>query len=352
MTTIAEVARRAGVGVATVSRVLNRSPRVAEPTRERVLEVIDELGYAPNAAARALSTGRTCTIGVVAPFFTQPSVVERLRGVSRAIAAAGYQLVIFDVEGPDRFADLAVGGRLDGLLCVSLCPGPDELARFAAAGVPVALIDAQHPDLPGVFIDDVEGGRIAAEHLLALGHQRIAYIGDEETNPYGFTSSARRRIGADAALTAAGHRMIVRRGQHSREHARLMATELLARGRPPTAIFGGSDLQALGVLEAAEAAGRDVPGDLSVVGFDDIEVARYAGLTTIAQPLEESGTLGAQFLLGALAGTAGAVEQLGLHLVVRKTTAQVGCEPARRVSRVRQRSAEAIGQRGAQCPDV
>jgi LacI family transcriptional regulator len=347
MTTIAEVARRAGVGVATVSRVLNRSPRVSKPTRERVLEVIDELGYAPNAAARALSTGRTRTIGVAAPFFTQPSVVERLRGVSRAIAAAGYQLVLFDVEGPDRLADLAVGGRLDGLLCVSLCPQPEELARFAAADVPVALIDAQHAGLPGVFIDDVDGGRLAAEHLLGLGHRRIAFIGDEEANPYGFTSSARRRIGADAAITAAGQRIIVRRGQHSREHARIMAAELLALSQPPTAIFAGSDLQALGVLEAAEAAGLGVPGDLSVVGFDDIEVARYVGLTTIAQPLEESGTLGAQFLLEALAGTAPGVERLGLHLVVRETTGTVGCEPTRRVSRMWHQSAEAIGQKGS-----
>jgi DNA-binding LacI/PurR family transcriptional regulator len=352
MTTIAEVARRAGVGVATVSRVLNRSPRVSKPTRERVLEVIDELGYAPNAAARALSTGRTCTIGVVAPFFTQPSVVERLRGVSRAIAAAGYQLVLFDVEGPDRFVDLAVGGRLDGLLCVSLRPSDEELERFAAAAVPVALIDAQHPGLPGVYIDDVDGGRLAAEHLLGLGHRRIAYIGDEETNPYGFTSSARRRIGAESAILAAGDQMIVRRGQHSREHARIIAAELLASAEPPTAIFAGSDLQALGVLEAAEAAGLAVPGDLSVVGFDDIEVARYAGLTTVAQPLEESGTLGARLLLRTLDGKGGAVEKLELRLVVRRTSGIVGCEPARRVGRVWHQSAEAIGQRGAQCPDV
>jgi DNA-binding LacI/PurR family transcriptional regulator len=321
MTTISQVAQRAGVGVATVSRVLNRSPRVSEPTRLRVLEAIDELGYAPNAAARALSTGRTRTVGVVAPFFTQPSVVERLRAVSRVIADAGYQLVLFDVEGPDRIADLAAGGRLDGLLCVSVSPSAQELRRFEAAGVPIALVDTEHPGVPGVFIDDVEGGRLAAEHLLALGHRRIGFVGDREPHPFGFTSSARRRIGAAGAIEEAGAGLVVRRGPHGRDEARAIAIKLLTGEDAPTAIFAPSDLQAMGVLEGAAELGLDVPGDLSVVGFDDIEVARYAGLTTVAQPLEESGRRGAEMLIGALVGAPVRAERLELQLVVRRTTA-------------------------------
>jgi LacI family transcriptional regulator len=324
LTTIAQVAARAGVGVATVSRVLNRSPQVARPTRQRVLAVIDELGYAPNAAARALSTGRTRTIGVVAPFFTQSSVVERLRGVSAAVAAAGYQLVLFDIEGPDRFVDLAAGGRLDGLICVSLCPSREELRRFEAAGVPIALVDAEHPRLPAVSIDDVEGGRIAAGHLLALGHRRIGFVGDDEGSPFGFTSSGRRRLGAQEATEAAGGSLVVRRGPHGARHARRMAAELLALPERPTAIFAASDGQALGVLEAAEAAGLDVPGDLSVVGFDDVEVARWAGLTTVAQPLERSGRAGAEAVLAAIAGKSIRSCSLGLTLVERSTSAAPG----------------------------
>jgi LacI family transcriptional regulator len=357
MTTIAQVAKRAGVGVATVSRVLNRSPRVSEPTRERVLEVIDELGYTPNASARALSTGRTLTVGIVAPFFTQPSVVERLRGVSRVIGAAGYQLVLFDVEGPYRFAELAAG-RVDGLLCVSVCPPAEDLDRFEAAGIPVTLVDCEHPGLPGVFINDFEGGRMAADHLLGLGHRRIGFIGDREPHPFGFTSSSRRRIGASSAITEAGADVIVHRGPHGRAEARLIATELLTDGDPPTAIFAPSDIQALGVLEAADDLGLDVPGDLSVVGFDDIEIARYAGLTTVAQPLEESGTRGARLLLGALEGERSSAERLALRLVVRRTPAAPPRPPARRLSQVLHQSQEIghqsqeIGQRGAQCPDV
>ena len=342
MTTIAQVAERAGVGVATVSRVLNGSPAVSEPTRRRVLEVIDALGYEPNAAARALSTGRTRTVGVVAPFFTQPSVVERLRGVARIVAGAGYQLVLYDMSSTEPFSELSVGGRLDGLLCVSLIPSEAELDRFDAAGVPVVLVDAEHPRLSGVSIDDVEGGRLAAGHLLALGHRRIAYVGDDEANPFGFTSSARRRIGAAAALGAAGLELVVRRGPHGREQARALAEELLRLPAPPTAIFAASDQQALGVLEAAEAAGLDVPRDLSVVGFDDVELARYVGLTTIAQPLEESGMRGARLLLRALEGAPRTAQRLELRLVARSTTAAN--------VRARRRRGAANGQEGITRP--
>jgi LacI family transcriptional regulator/LacI family repressor for deo operon, udp, cdd, tsx, nupC, and nupG len=279
--------------------------------------------------------------------------VERLRAVSKVIAAAGYQLVLFDVEGPDRFVELAAGGRLDGLLCVSVHPTADELRRFEAAGVPVTLVDSEQPGVPGVFIDDVEGGRLAAEHLLAIGHRRIGYIGDREPHPFGFTSSARRRIGAAGAVEEAGAQLIVRRGPHGRDEARAIATDLLTGEDPPTAIFAPSDLQALGVLEAADDLGLDVPGDLSVVGFDDIEVARYAGLTTVAQPLEESGKRGAEMLIGALVGRPIRTERLELRLVVRRTTAAPPREPARQTSPVwHQSTTREIGQRGATCPDV
>jgi LacI family transcriptional regulator len=329
LATISEVARYAGVGVATVSRVLNGSPAVREQTRRRVLDAIAALGYAPNPAARALSTGRTLSIGVVAPFFTRPSVMQRLRGISHVLAGAGYQLVLFDVERPgqDWESFRTLPGALDGLLSISLCPPEADLARFAAAGVPVVLVD--HPDhrLPAVYTDDVEGGRLATEHLLALGHRRIAFLGDVEHDRHGFAPSALRRSGYEKALAAAGYGVdpqLVRRTPHGRESTADLTHELLASPRPPTAIFAASDTQAIRVLEAAEALGVDVPGDLSVVGYDDIELARYAGLTTVAQPLEESGVRGAELLLAALAGAAPGGSQLPVELVVRSTTAPSG----------------------------
>lgn len=350
MATIAEVARHAGVGVATVSRVLNGSPAVREATRRRVLDAIADLGYAPNPAARALSTGRTLSVGVVAPFFTRPSVIERLRGVSQVLAGAGYQLVLFDVERPgqDWESFRTLPGGLDGLLSISLCPPEPDLARFEAAGMPVVLID--HPDqrLPAVYTDDVAGGRLATGHLLDLGHRRIAFLGDFEHNYHGFTSSAMRRSGYEQALAEAGCDVdpeLVRRAAHGREPAAALTRELLGSKLRPTAIFAASDTQALGVLEAAEELGVDVPGDLSVVGYDDIELARYAGLTTVAQPLEESGTRGAELLLAALDGAAAGGRQLPIELVVRTTTAgpvrRAGGSARSRKVRVRERRGQA-----------
>ena len=330
MTTIARVAALAGVGVGTVSRVLNDSGAGRAATRRRVEEAIDALGYEPSAAARALSTGRTMSLGVVAPFLTERSVVERLRGVARRVTDAGYRLVLLDVERPEALDDavgaFAVNGRVDGLLVISLAL-PSEPR---AGAVPTVLVDRRSDTLPSVHIDDEAGGRLATEHLLALGHTRVAFVGDTEENPFGFDSSARRRAGYEAALRDAGlavDRALVRTAPHGRDAARAMARELLALAEPPTALFAASDDQALGVLEAAEAAGVAVPERLSVVGFDDIEVARYAGLTTVAQPLEQSGR-GVDLLLDALAGGSPRSEQLDCELVVRGTTAPAGPEAA------------------------
>ena len=329
MPTIAQVADQAGVGVATVSRVLNCSPAVREETRRRVLDAIAELGYVPNATARALSTGRTRAIGVVAPFFTRPSVTQRLRGISRALACGGYQLVLFGVEQrrerDEYFRALADGGGLDGVLSVSLCPEREELERFAAAGVPVVLVDHPHPSVPAVHTDDHAGGQLATEHLLALGHSRIAFLGDQEDGDLGSTASARRRAGYEGALTAAGLEVdpeLVRLGPHEREAAAAITRELLDSRAPPTALFAASDTQALAALEAAREHGAGVPGDLSVVGYDDIELARYLGLTTVAQPLEQSGARGAALLLAALDGAPAPGERLEVDLIVRSTTAK------------------------------
>jgi LacI family transcriptional regulator len=326
LATITEVAREAGVGVGTVSRVVNGSASVRDETRRRVLEAIARLGYAPNAAARALSTGRTATVGVVAPFFTRASVMARLRGISRVLDANGYGLVIFDVERPEQapasFGELAGRGRVDAVLAITLVPDDAELERFAAAGIPVVLVDREHPSLPSVMIDDMAGGRLATEHLLALGHERIAFIGDIE--PCDARPIARRRAGYDAALRAAGIEpddALVRSVEHGHERAAEEARTLLALPEPPTAIFAASDDQALAVLAAAAEDGVRVPDDLSVVGFDDVETARWAGLTTVAQPLEQSGEQGAELVLAALAGEPVTPCELELQLVVRATSA-------------------------------
>ena len=326
LTTIARVAQEAGVGVGTVSRVINGSSAVSEATRRRVLDVVAELGYEPNATARALSTGRTRSVGVIAPFFTRSSIIERLRGVAPELAGAGYQLILFDVERPEQrdAAFRSLIGRVDGLLSISLVPDAADLQRLAAAGVPVVLVDQAHDRLPSVLVDDVAGGRMATEHLLELGHERIAFAGDTVDGVHGASASSRRCVGYQRALANAGLAVspeLVKLRPHGRETTAI-ARDLLALANPPTAIFAASDLQALSMIDVLEALGARVPEDFSVVGFDDVELARYAGLTTVAQPLEVSGRRGAQLLLRALDGEdLPERQELPLELVIRGTTA-------------------------------
>ena len=354
--TIAMVAAQAGVGVGTVSRVLNGSPSVSEDTRRRVLEAMAALDYHPSAVARALSTGRTHAIGVVAPFFTQPSVIERLRGISPALAASEYQLVLFDVERAEQrhetFRMLAMRGRVDGVLSISLAPTAREAARFKALDTPIVLVDREHDALPAITIDDLEGGRIAAEYLLGLGHRAVGFVGDEEENPFGFDASARRRVGFEAAMSAAGAPVRgdwIMRGPHGREAGRESGAALLSQAERPTAVFASSDVQAIGVLEAARAAGVPVPEELSVIGFDDVEAAAYAGLTTITQSLEESGALGAALLLRALSGEAVEGRRMPLAVVERRTTAPViGASRGTGTGVDRERSADHDGGGGSQ----
>jgi DNA-binding LacI/PurR family transcriptional regulator len=331
MTTIADVAAQAGVGLGTVSRVLNGSPKVRESTRARVLAAIELLEYRPNPLARGLSRGRCQTLGVVVPFFTHASAVERLRGVVAALDESRYDLVLFNVESPvhrdQHLASITGRDRADGLLVLSLPIPKRDLERLTAAGVPVVLVDTRGGAVPAVVTDDVQGGRLATQHLVDLGHTSIAFIGDDPKNTFGFTSSVQREHGYGAVLAEAGlpfRPELVRHGGHDRGVAERLAGELLDRDDPPTAVFASSDVQATGVLAAAAARGLDVPGDLSVVGFDDIEVSAFIGLTTVHQSLFESGQLGARLLLDAVAGKAPpAVEHvLPLALVERATTAE------------------------------
>ncbi|MBN2624137.1 MAG: LacI family DNA-binding transcriptional regulator [Acidimicrobiales bacterium] len=338
MVTIADVAAHAGVGAGTVSRVLNDSPQVSESTRARVLAAIEVLDYRPNPLARGLSRGRCQTLGVVVPFFTHASAVERLRGVVAALDKSLYDLVLFNVESPvhrdEHFTTLTRRDRADGLLIMSLPPPPASLHRLATSGVPIVLLDSRGAGVPAVVTDDVEGGRLATRHLLDLGHERIAFLGDEPGNPLGFTSSSAREAGYRETMESAGLAVRpgdVRHGPHVRAVARDLTRAMLAAPDRPTAIFAASDTQALGVLEAARAAGLTVPRDLSVVGFDDVEVSSYAGLTTVRQPLFESGRRAAELLLESLAAEEplGEAEyQLDLELVVRSTTAAPATTPA------------------------
>ena len=331
--TLRDVATRAGVSKATASRVLNGGERVDPGTRDRVLAAIADLDYIPSASAQRLSFGRTLTISVVTTFLTRPQAAERLRGVDAVLSDSEFDLVIYNVESVDKrnqyLSRLARAQRTDGLLVISLPLRDDDVQRLSSAAIPVVVVDAHAPaveGLPHVVGDDVGGGELATRHLLGLGHRRIGFVGDEFDNPFGFTSSRHRYLGYERAFAAAGLDVLpdlVSLGAHSRYEARELAARLMQRRDRPTAIFAASDTQALGVISAAHEAGIRVPDELSVVGYDDIEIADHVELTTVRQQLFESGRLGAELLLREIRARSADPPSVLLRpeLVVRGTTA-------------------------------
>ena len=331
--TIKEVAQKANVSIATVSRVLNAKDRVAPETRDKVLEACQELGYAPNLQAQRLKLQRTESIMVVLPFLTLPSIVERLRGVQAALAKSEFDLIPFSVESPEErdkyLLSLSNRSRADGVLVMSMPITENQARRFLDINMPVVLIDACHPEMKRVIVDDYSGGKMATNHLLELGHTRIGFISDPLENPLHFSSTASRYKGFCEALREAnvaieGQYQI--QGRHGRNEARKMALSMLSLPEPPTAIFAASDTQAIGVLDAARQLNISVPNELSVIGYDDIRDADYVNLTTIKQPLFESGLEGGKALIKLIeSGEAAPLETtLPVSLVVRGTTSAPG----------------------------
>jgi len=329
-TTIRDVAKRAGVGIATVSRVLNNSSAVKQETRQRVLQAIKELDYTPNPIARRLSTGQTLTIGVIVPFFTLPDFVKRLQGVQQAISESKYDLILFNVESIEQkdryFDDLPRNTRVDGVLIIALPLTNYQVSQFKAANIPVVLIDAVHPEVHQVYVDHAEGAKMAVRHLVSLGHRKIAFVSDYLESPFEFVATKQRYAGYREALNEA--QLPFRpeyhlQGEFGREAARKMGHQLLSLEDPPTAVFAGSDTQAIGVLEAARDHGIQVPEQLSVVGYNDIRDAEYMELTTIRQPLYESGFEAVKLLFQEIEEPSAHPQkkELPLELIVRKTTA-------------------------------
>nr|MBN1230086.1 LacI family DNA-binding transcriptional regulator [Anaerolineae bacterium] len=329
--TIRDVAELAGVGVGTVSRVLNESPSVSAETRRKVLAAIEELNYRPSSVARLLSSGgKSLAIGLIVPFFTRPAFVERLRGIEASLVNSPYNLVLYNVETPEHqqelFERVPYEQRVDGVIVMSLYPSDADVERFARYNLPVVLVDAYHPQLPSLTIDDINGGRLATQYLIDLGHTRIAYLSDDIDSPFRFRASARRLQGYQQALTDNGipfNPEYHKQGEHGRYRARHLTTELLDLDDPPTAIFTASDTQALGTIEAIRSKGLNVPGDVSVIGYDDITISSYIGLTTISQSLYETGIRGVRAMLKRLdQKNAEVTEQvIPVSLVVRETAA-------------------------------
>jgi len=328
MPTIIEVAALAGVSTATVSRVLSQPERVAEQTRQRVLEVVQSLGYAPNVAARTLRTLRAAKILLTVPDISNPFFASVIRGAEEAARDAGYAVVVGDTrhdpQVEDQYAEMLSRREVDGLIFLGHRL-PDSLGPLLARDGPAAPIVngcEYSPDLgvPSVHIDNAAASEDAVEHLIALGHRDIGVITGPSISPI----SRDRLCGTIAAAErhGLGDRLQLRTGDYSARSAFEQTGALLARN--VTAIFCFSDEMAMGALSAIGAAGKSCPGDISVIGFDDLPLAQFfqPALTTIAQPKGSIGRHAVALLVDILRGVERPVDQVTLphELVIRGST--------------------------------
>ena len=331
--TSADVAARAGVSRTTVSFVLNARTDVAIPeeTRQRVQEAARELGYRPHGAARALAGGASHTIGLV--FRQSPEQVsadallaETLWGIGSEAHLGGYRVLVEPLSpGNGRYMDLVLSERVDGMIVSGPRVDDEDLAQMVADGFPV-ILQGSLPTLPAasVDVDNRAGARTAVEHLLCLGHRRIGCI----TNaPLAYTAAADRLAGYQEAMQAAGvgadPNLVVEGGFDATSGMAAMH-DLLTRAPDITAVFVASDVVAFGALRALRVAGRRVPEDVSLVGFDDIPLARHFDppLTTIHLPARAIGAAAGRALVDRLAGREGhARTLLATELIVRDSTA-------------------------------
>jgi LacI family transcriptional regulator len=328
--TIYDLARHAGVSIATVSRVFSGRGRVAEGTRARVFAAADELGYEPNVSARSLARKSTQLIAVVVPMLTSYFFMEVIRGVRTQLAQHGYDLLVFASRSPEQ-VDGQLGralqkGRADGVLLCSTPLTSQRVASLKAAGGPVVLADTVHPAFDSVAVNNREGGYTATKHLLDRGYARVALIAPHAVSVPG----AERRAGYEAALHEAGRaldeRYVVACAAddlhgYTPEAGYAAMQDLLARAPRPDAVFAASDVQALGVLRAIREAGLRVPDDLALVGFDDIQTSAYVGLSTLSQPMYEMGRVAADKLLQRIGEPGRPVSHttFSARLIVRET---------------------------------
>ena len=332
MANIYDVAKRAGVSTATISRVLSRPDVVAPDTRRKVLAAIDSLGFTPNAAAKNLRTLRTAKLLVTVPDISNPFFSLILQGIEDAAQREGYSVLVGDTQHDEsreeRYALMLRRKEADGLIFLGhrLPKEAATLVRSMRPGqAPVVNGCEFSPNLgiPSVHIDNATAASDAMEHLYRLGHRRVGII----TGPLVSPLSRDRLAGASARAkkARAEREMIVMNGDFSIESGSVGAERLLGRKEPPTAIFCFNDEMAMGVIQTARLRGLRIPHDLSVVGFDDIRFARYFDppLTTVAQPMRQIGEGTVRLLLEILRGKDRPPESVTLPhtLVVRSSTA-------------------------------
>jgi LacI family transcriptional regulator len=326
--TIYDVALQAQVSITTVSRYLNNPAKVNAETAKRIQAAMDALAYIPHGNTGPKVRRQVGRIGVLTPFFPAPSFVQRLQGMIPVFRQAQCEVLIYTVDSPEQLKEylqsIVFARRLDGLVVLSMRLGDDDVNKLAQSGLEVVLVEQHHALFSGVEADNVEGGALAARHFVDKGYDPCGFIGESVVLPYSLHPSQMRWQGYSQALADAGQPVDpahVRLGEGTVADARRMALDLLAGLDRPRAVFAQSDLQAIGVVKAAQQLGLKVPGEVAILGFDDIEAAEYMDLSTVSQSLSESGKVAAELLLERIRTPGQPVRNLHLKVsVVPRTT--------------------------------
>ena len=329
MVTMRDVAEHAGVSVTTVSHVLNDSRHVSEELRGRVYAAMNQLGYRRNLLARSLRRGQTFTLGMIVGYSFNPFFFEVARGVEAASFDRDYSVIIGNADGDlDKefhYVNVLIEKQIDGLLLATAGIGVEHINILRSAQIPFVLLDREIPgaDADIVRTDHARGARLAVQHLIDLGHRRIACI----TGPQDVQNTVYRIDGYKGTLTEAGISIdpaLILTGDWNYDSGYQCASELLSQAAPPTAIFAFNDIMAVGAMRAVVETGRRVPDDVAIVGFDDISLASYVfpSLTTIRQPMVSLGRMAARRLFERMENPALSPEQLIMEpeLVVRQSS--------------------------------
>ncbi|MBN1782950.1 LacI family DNA-binding transcriptional regulator [bacterium] len=327
--TIYDVAKRAGVGIGTVSRVLNNSSQITPETKTRVLHAIRELKYQPHAMARGLARNKTHMMAIILPSFTGYFYLELLRGIQQEITKYQYDMVLYNVDNPDR-TDLFLQRtlrerRVDGVLLVSLPISEKYKERYLRAGFPIVLVDNMHDELDSVSVENEQGAYLATTHLIKQGHSRVGMIDAQlKSIPAQIRLNGYKKALKDNHVPFVESYLVISDTNTDKDGFNRQAgydamKQMLGLPDRPTAVFISSDVQAAGALRALQESGLKTPQDMAIVGFDDIELAQYLGLTTIHQPLFEMGRTAVEHLIHMIGNheTERLNRCFSTHLVIR-----------------------------------
>jgi len=341
--TIYDVAKKAGVGIGTVSRVLNNSPHISPKTREKILKVIKDLKYQPHAMAQGLARKRTNSLACIVPSFTGYFYLELINGIQQALSRYGFDLILYSVGQMEKEKEVLKRilreRKVDGVLLISMAISDEYVKKFTHAKFPIVLVDSFHDELDSITIENREGAFIATKHLIALGHTRIGMVnGNLNSVPAKIRLEGFKAALAENNIPFENERIKTvnqtdnkklnhNHGFNKEAGYEAMTSLLNLKEDRPTAVFISSDIQAAGAVKAIRERGLRIPEDIAIVGFDGIELSEYLGLTTMKQPMFEMGMIAVDRLIEKILNSDVSEKTIKklfhTHLIIRDTCGAV-----------------------------